>query len=43
VFFFSENQPFDGGRGKKKKLKKKTAPKRSGPIFCRVGLRLAGL
>jgi hypothetical protein len=27
----------------KKRKKKKIVPKRSGPIFCRGGLRLAGL
>jgi hypothetical protein len=30
------------GGHKKKREKKKIVPKRSGPIFCRDGLRLAG-
>jgi hypothetical protein len=30
------------GEKRKKKKKRKIVPKRSGPIFCRGGLRLAG-
>jgi hypothetical protein len=40
-FLFWENPPFDGGEIEKDK-KMKIEPKRSGPIFCRGGLRLAG-
>jgi hypothetical protein len=37
-----KENPFDGGE-KNRKKRKKIVPKRSGPIFCRGGLRLAGL
>jgi hypothetical protein len=41
---FWEIKTFDGGKKRemKKRKKMKIVPKRSGPIFCRGGLRLAG-
>jgi uracil DNA glycosylase len=43
--FFWEKPPFDVGKQNKKieKKKRKIVSQRPGPIFCRGGLRLAGL
>jgi hypothetical protein len=40
--FLGEKNLFDGEK-KEKREKKKIVPKKSGPIFCRGGLRVAGL
>jgi hypothetical protein len=43
ALFFGKTNLLMGVKLREKKQKKKIVPKRSGPIFCRGGLRLAGL